>query len=277
MIPFNFIYCRPNTLKEAYESFCQFQREGKAPLYYAGGSEIITMCRGGSIKPGAVIDIKNIPECNMLCKDQEGLHLGSTCTLTKIKESNPFPLLSLCCGRIADHTNQCRITLGGNLCGSILYRETSLPLLSSNAMITFWGDKGLREQAFSSLFQGRMHLNPGELIVKITVPTWALNAPYFHVKQTQNEKIDYPLVSMAAILHNKELRIAFSGICSAPFRSTQMEAALNDSSLDYSSRAEKAVKRLPEPAHHDVEGSSEYRRFVLKNMLVSLMEEIEHD
>lgn len=273
MIPFDFIYCRPHTLTEARQAFDQLQSEGKNPVYYAGGSEIITLCRTGSIHPGAVIDIKRIPECLVLSTDQEGLHMGSACTLNQIKESKLFPLLTLSCGRIADHTNQCRITLGGNLCGTIIYRETSLPLLLADAAVTLLGSQGLHTVSFRNVFQGHMQLSPGEFIVQIHVPGWAMQAPYFHVKRTTNEKIDYPLVSMAAILKDNDLQVAFSGICSYPFRSPQMEAVLNDRSLSCAVRAEKAAQLLPEPASGNVEGSSEYRMFVFKNMVHALLED----
>ncbi len=276
MIPFDFIYCRPDTLKEAYEAFCRLQAEGKNPVYYAGGSEIITMARAGSIRPGAVIDIKRIPECMLLSLDHEGLHIGSVCTLNQIKEARLFPLLTLACGRIADHTNQCRITLGGNLCGTIIYRETSLPLLLADASITLFGSRGLRTLPFQNVFQGRVQRNPDEFIVQLHIPDRVLRAPHFHVKRTANEKIDYPLVSMAAIFQDNYLRAAFSGVCSYPFRSTQIEAVLNDRSLSCANRAEKVGALLPEPAYSDVEGSGEYRMFVFRNMVEALLEEIEN-
>lgn len=277
MIPFDFVYYRPDTLAEAYTTFTKLQAEDKTPIYYAGGSEVITMSRAGSIRPGAVIDIKKIPECIFLSVDNKSLHIGAACTLNQIKESKLFPLLTLACGRIADHTNQCRITLGGNLCGTIIYRETSLPLLLSDATITLLGSQGLRTVDFQSVFTGRINRNPDELIVQLHVPVWALHAPHYHVKRTTNEKIDYPLVSMAAMKMNNKLRLAFSGICSYPFRSFAMEDVLNDVSLSYDERIEKAVELLPEPAYNDVESSGEYRIFVLKNTIQSLLEELSND
>lgn len=273
MIPFSFVYCRPATLEEAHGAFVQLQAEGKNPVYYAGGSEVITMCRAGDIQPGAVVDLKAIPDCTLLSADREGLSLGAACTLNQIKETKLFPLLSLVCGRIADHTNQCRITLGGNLCGSILYRETSLALLLSDADVTLLSEDGLRTVPFQSVFQERMRLRPGELVVRAHIPGWALQAPHFHVKRTAQEKIDYPLVSMAALRQDGGLRVALSGVCSYPFRSTQMESVLNNDALSPSDRAEQTVRLLPEPAHSDVEGSGAYRTFVLNNMLRTLLEE----
>lgn len=276
MIAFDFIYLRPNTLKEAVDAYIQLQSEGKSPVYYAGGSEIISMCRVGAIQPGAVIDIKNIPECMLLSVDDQKLHIGSVCTLNQISESKLFPLLEHSCGRIADHTNQCRITLGGNLCGTIIYRETSHSLLLSDAEITIYGIDGEKTVPFQSIFNGWIMLNPGEIIVQVHVPVWALSARYAHIKKTANEKIDYPLVSIAAIWKENNLRIAFSGICSFPFRNEQIETVLNDRTKSCSERAEAAAGLLPEVAYSDAQGSGEYRLFVLINTLQELLEDWEN-
>lgn len=223
-----------------------------------------------------MIDIKNIPELMYLAADSEWLHIGSACTLNEIKESKLFPLLGLSCGRIADHTNQCRITLGGNLCGTIIYRETSLPLLLSDAEITLYSSEGERKVPFQSVFNGRIQLKSDELIVQVHIPIWALSAQNFHVKRTQNEKIDYPLLSMVAICKDNFLRIACSGICSYPFRSKHIESIINQQSVSCIERVERAVAYLPEAAFGDAEGTGKYRIFVFKNTLQALLEEWEN-
>jgi CO/xanthine dehydrogenase FAD-binding subunit len=276
MIPFEFIYCRPNSIKEATEAYNQLRCEGKDPTFYAGGSEIITMSRAGSIQPEAVIDLKDIPELNVLSRDQQCLHIGAACSLNRIRDAKLFHLLGLACGRIADHTNQCRITLGGNLCGTIIYRETSLPLLLSDADVAIAGPEGMRTVPFSSVFSSKIQLNSGEFLVSLQVPSWALEARYAHIKHTTNEKIDYPLVSVAALWKGNDLRTAFSGLCSHPFRSEEMEAVLNDHAITIKSRIEKAAELLPESAYGDVEGSGEYRVFILKQTLASLLEDWEY-
>lgn len=276
MIAHDFIYYRPDTLREAADVFSQLQSQGKTVLYYGGGSEIITMCRADSIRPDAVIDIKSIPECTELFPEGQTLRIGSACTLNQISTSKLFPLLGLACGRIADHTNQCRITLGGNLCGTILYRETSLPLLLADADITLLGPAGERTVPFPSAFDGRMQLRPGELIVQLCIPAWALSARHFHVKKTANEKIDYPLVSASALCKDNQLRLGFSGICSYPFRSQPIETLINDRTKTIDERVEQLPALLPEPPRSDREGSAEYRLFVLRNTLRALLEEWEH-
>ena len=70
MIPINFTYSRPENLTEALEAFTKAEKEGLKPLYLAGGTEITTFCRNGTITPGALVDIKRIPDCLRL--DEEG-------------------------------------------------------------------------------------------------------------------------------------------------------------------------------------------------------------
>lgn len=273
MIPFGFVYCRPDSLCEAADVFFEMQTAGMSPVYYGGGSEIITMSRSGSIQPGAVVDIKSIPECNALELSHDKLIIGAANTLNKIKESKQYPLLGTACGRVADHTNQCRITLGGNLCGTIIYRETSLPLMLAEADIMLYGPDGARVEAFNSIFRQRMQLNPGEFVTQVHVPVWTLHAPFIHVKKTTQEKIDYPLVNVTAMRKGGELRVAFSGLCTFPFRSMEIEQVLNDRNVSSKERVDKVLNLLPEPAHTDVEGSGAYRQFVLKNTLLNLLEE----
>ena len=219
MIPFNFTYCRPSTAEDAVNAFNNNKLQNQMPFYYAGGSEIITMCRLGSIKPHCVIDVKDISECKAISLDNCALHIGAACTLNEISCANLFPLLKLVCGRIADHTNQCRITLGGNICGTIIYRETALPLLLSDAAVTVFGPDGTRSILFGNIFKGRISLAPGEFILNFHIPIWALSAKHAHIKKTTNEKIDYPLISICAIEKNNNLCVAFSGACCYPFRS----------------------------------------------------------
>jgi CO/xanthine dehydrogenase FAD-binding subunit len=272
MIPFGFSYLRPDTLAEAVAAHRAFAQAGKAALYYGGGSEIITMSRVGAIRPDAVIDVKNIPELNVLSSDHAALTLGAALTLNRIKESKLFPLMTLACGRIADHTNQCRITLGGNLCGSIIYRETSLPLLLADAEVAAFGPEGERKMPFRRVFDGRMRLKPGELLTQVRVPGWALSARHAHIKKTARDKIDYPLVNVTALLADDVLRCAFSGISDAPFRSAGVEAILNDRNAPAGDRAARAAAALSACARGDAEASREFRLFAAKNTLKTLLE-----
>lgn len=272
MIPFDFEYYRPDTIQEATDTFQQLESEGKTPVYYGGGSELISMARVGNLTFRAVIDIKNIPECKVLEYDQENnLILGSALTLSEISESKQFPLLEKTAGRIADHTMQCKITLGGNLASTIIYRETVLPLLLADSRAVVASQDGLREYPISQIFDRRLNLNKGCLLVKIITNKGFIESPYFHIKKTKNEKIDYPLLTTAGLKAGGLLRIAFSGLFSYPFRSVQIENILNDT-VSFEERTEKIADIVSGNILSDINGSSEYRKYVLKNTIMNVLE-----
>lgn len=274
MIPVNFAYCRPCTPEEAVQAYEGYEKAGKKTLYYGGGSEIISMARVGSITPEAVVDLKEIPACCELKEEGKYINMGGALSLRAIADSQCFPLLGKAVGRIADHTNQCRITLGGNLCGTIIYREAVLPLLLTESEVSLQGPEGARRLPLHKVFDARMRLLPGEFILKVHVPKKYAPLPYLHIKKAPTEKIDYPAVSLAAIIEKGRLRIAFSGICSYPFRSKEMEDMLNDTGRTIPQRLKKAVELLPEEPADDAHCSRGYRQLIFENMLGQVLTEL---
>lgn len=272
MIPFDFEYYRPDTAEEAVSAFAKLDAKGKEPAYYGGGSELISMARVGSRSFGAVIDLKNIPECKAMGDRGDRFYLGAGLTLSDLIEWNGFPLLSKTAGRIADHTMQCKITLGGNLCATIIYRETALPLLVSDAKLIFAGADGFKEYDVDVVFRERLLLPRGEFLAGVTLDKGFFSLPYFHEKKTRNEKIDYPLITAAGLKKGRALRIAFSGLAAYPFRDAEVEKILNDPFLSRERRAGKAVKYLSGVIQSDLSSSAEYRKFVLKETILNILD-----
>jgi CO/xanthine dehydrogenase FAD-binding subunit len=275
MIPFDFEYYRPDSLKEAVELYQSLNSRGLNPLYYGGGTEIISMARLNTVRTGAVIDIKAIPECNVLeIKDQQMI-TGAAITLTQIMESALFPLLGKSGGRVADHTIRDKITLGGNLCGKIIYREAVLPLLLAESEVVITGPGGERRVKIQDVFQQTMRLSPGELVVQVITGAEYLALPHDEVKKTRLDKVDYPLVSIAALKKDGRVRVAVSGLCAFPFRSTQIEDEVNNPKFDLKERVNNAMGHLPAEVLSDIQGSAEYREFVFKNTLLRIVRELD--
>lgn len=273
MIPFDFEYYRPDTLKEAVELYQELNSRGLTPLYYGGGTEIISMARLNTVRTGAVIDIKAIPDCNILEIKDNQLVIGAAVTLTQVMESALFPLLGKSGGRVADHTIRGKITIGGNLCGKIIYRETVLPFLLVDSEIIIIGPGGERKVSIHDVFQQTMCLNPGELLVQVLTYKEYLSLPHDEVKKTRLDKIDYPLVSVAALKKDGLFRIAVSGLCAFPFRSTIIENEINNQKLDLKERVNNTIRHLPAPILTDIHASAEYREFVFKNTLLKIIRE----
>ena len=166
---------------------------------------------------------------------------------------------------------QGKITIGGNLCGTIIYRESVLPLLISDSEIVIGNKTGQRRELLKDIFHGRLRLDKGEMLVKIIVPKEFLNLPYLHVKRTKNEVIDYPLISMSALKNKDRIKIAFSGLGDYPFRSDNMEGILNDEILPLEDKIQKAVNSIKDKIKSDMSGSKEYKEFMLENVLDTVL------
>ena len=275
MIPFDFEYYRPKTITDAIDLYHNLDAMEKQPLYYGGGTEFISMARMHNVYSEAIIDIKDIPELNIYEIKNDELIIGAAVTLTQIAELNLFPLLSLTVQRIADHTIQDKITLGGNIAGTIIYRESVLPLMVADADIVIAGKNGLNRSSLKDVFHKRLQIQKGDLICQAIIKKEFLNLPSIHVKRTKNDKIDYPLITMGAIKKKEKINFAFSGLCEYPFRSSELEEILNHTNENKDERIKEAINNLDVKISDDLHGSSEYKRFMLHTMLYEALENFE--
>lgn len=271
MLPFDFDFYKPTTLKEAVDLFQYLNQQGRQPLFISGGTELITLGRIDLVYTEAVIDLKGIAECNVMEIDGEYLVLGSTLTLTKIEEANLFPLLTKTVSEIADHTSRGKITLGGNICARIFYREAVLPFLLADSQVVLVGPGGIRVVPINEIFKEQLQLNNGEFLVQVATEKRFSDATFYTFKRRQQWDIGYPLITVAAINFNDEIRVSFSGLCPFPFRSRQVEEALNQSNLSTADRVNRALSVLPDSILDDIEGSAKYRLFVLQNLLLDVL------
>ncbi|WP_429841281.1 FAD binding domain-containing protein [Brevibacillus sp. FIR094] len=275
MIPFDFDYYQPASIQKAVEWFQLLHKRGKNPMYYAGGTEIITWARTNSIHPGAVIDLKAIPACNVMEIQNDKLVIGACVTLSALSAANLFPLLSETAQGIADQTARNKITLGGNIAGRIHFREAVLPLLLANSKVIIAGIRGVKEASIHQVFTQQLRLEPDELLVQTVTHRSYLSSPYVHYKKRQIGKIGYPLVTIAALKKNNRIHTAYSGVCSFPFRSFEIEEVLNESSIPLAVRIEQAMSKLPAPVITNAEGSAPYRKFVLKQTMADAIKTLE--
>jgi CO/xanthine dehydrogenase FAD-binding subunit len=275
VISFDFEYYKPTAIEEAVRIFQQADSNGKEPFYYSGGTEIISMARLNQLRTGTVIDIKRIPECNVMQFQKDQLVIGAANTITALSEANLFPLLSETVRDVADHTNRNKITIGGNLCGKFFYREALLPFLLTDSQVVLAGTRGIRNVSIHRILNGEPRLEKGELLVQILTDRRYLDLPFVTKKKTKLEKIDYPIVRVSALRTREGIRAAFSGVSAVPFRSGKVEEALNNSSRPLEECVENAIRLWPAPILNDILGSSAYRTFVLRNMLLDTMVALE--
>jgi CO/xanthine dehydrogenase FAD-binding subunit len=226
------------------------------------------------MRPDAVIDLKCIPECQMLGTDGDVVICGAALPLNTIITWNGFPLLSEVAQAVADHTVRNRLTLGGNIAGHLPYRETVLPLLLADAVVQIAGPQGERLVPIQDIFQKRLMLAEGEMLVQIHVPKYYLAASTWYQRKTKHSRIDYPIASAAFLKDEGQIHMAIGGISGFPFRSVELEVTLNDTGRSLAVRASHIANNLPFPVTSNHRASAEYRKILLEHMIFDALEEL---
>jgi xanthine dehydrogenase molybdenum-binding subunit len=269
MITFDFAYYQPKTSQEAVQLFKALTSEGKQVFYYGGGTEFISRARKNEITADAVIDLKEIPELCELKNEGERITIGAAATLTDVVEATFFPLLSDVARTIATRTERNKITVGGNLASHLYYKEAVLPFLLADSELHIAGETGIRKTNVNGA-----KIKKGEIITQITTDSVFSQYPHKNSKKTKQSRVNYPVVSVASMHVNGAIRIAFSGLCTTPFRSVEMETALNDPSASIQERIEHAIDYIQDPVLDDMYASSGYRKFLVEHELKQILEEV---
>ena len=274
MIPFNFKYILPETIEEALQAWKDCISQEENPVYYSGGTEIITLCRDQKINPAAVIDIKYIPEC-MIESCESRISYGTGLSLNYIIENTNHPVLKKVLEGIADHTIRNKLTLGGNIMGRLPYREAILPYLIFNGTAVIADGKETRVEEISNIFDKRIKLSNRELLLNLSLDP--LKGKWFFTRKTKAGRIDYPILSACFAEISGHLRMAVSGSFSFPLRSIEAETILNDKSISIKNRALKIIKLFEDLFKSDFRSSGEYKKHLLKLAIMEALEYMETD
>lgn len=275
MIPFPLAYYRPDTPHEATALYRDLQAAGHRPIYYGGGTEILTGSRLNQVDADVLIDLKGIPAMTQVTVDDQAIGFGAGLTLAQTAADDSWPLLTATVDRIADHTSRSKITLGGNLGSMLPYREAALPFLLVDSWADVASGDSIEKRPFQSVFDGQLTLSPGEFLLRLNISKSVVPQCFSSRKMTRFDWIDYPLVTMVAIRDHQHIKIAVTGYGEAPTRLQELDTILSDSHISAQTRARTAVQHLPITAVDDLHGSATYRTFVFENTLGDILKQLE--
>jgi len=275
MISYDFEYFRPRTYQEAIEIFKSKLNDGESPVYYSGGTETVTYARNKVINTGAVIDIKSIEEANVFSEDGDKIIYGAALSLNQIIEKTKFNLMTEVSNKIADHTVRNRLTLGGNICGRLFYKEAVLPIIVAEGILVIAGEDGIRRQSIMEAFNKRILLKPGEILLQVQIDMKNIDYPYLNSRKEKKGEIDYPLFHIVALKSEEGVRYAISGLCPFPFRSIEMEEILNDKNIEDKIRIQNALKIIPTNIIDDIYGSRDFRKYLFENSMLDIVKRME--
>ena len=261
MIPFDFDYVLPCALHEAYGAWKEEADAGRSAAYYGGGTEIVTLARNGTVAPQCVVDLKGVPECSFSGEEGDRFVFGAACTLTKIVEGGLFPLLSAVCRGVADRTVRNRLTLGGNVCGRLPYREALLPFLCVGTVARVFGAEGLREAPLGEIFDKRLVLAEGEFLVSLIVEKTAVRLPYASCRKVRGGRVDYPVCTVAGTSNGDSVKLAVSGGWNFPVVAECTRFTPPDT----------IVESVPHAVKGDALAASDYRRALLRQAVETVL------
>ncbi len=274
MISFDFDYYQAETAEEAVEKYLELVENNKNVSYYNGGTEIVTYARKDKMNFDAVIDIKNIPECTVLEENNNKITIGASISLNEVVEKNYFPLLSESSKVIADHTTRNQITIGGNITGRLPFKEALLPLLVVEAQVKTYGKEGFKTRPINEVFDKRMKLAKEEILIQIIIDKEKTKLPYYQERKVKQSDTDYPIMHMAALKDNGNIKFALSSLCAFPFRNKEIENILNDDSISREEKMNQTIDNFPVPINSNLRGGKEYKEMIFRNSLNDCLDQL---
>jgi carbon-monoxide dehydrogenase medium subunit len=279
-----FDYYQPSTLEEVLALLERL--EGNVSIL-AGGTDLLVDMKERRLTPGALVDIKHIPDFDTIRPEDGGLHFGAAVTTRAIARSpvvrERFPLLSQSVSILGSMQIGNRATLGGNLSNASPAADSAPPLLTLRASVKLVGPKGERWVPLENFFlgPGRTVMNH-EILAEVHVPPPSPRGrSIFYKLGPRGTPQDICIVSVAAFAVPdaagkswEEMRIALGAGPPMPIRARNAEEALLSQPIEgqvVEDAARLAAEKDARPID-DIRGSANYRRAMVQVLVRRALE-----
>ena len=239
----------------------------------AGGTDLLPKARGGVFETNLIVDVKAIPEFNVLSYDSgKGLTLGAAVPCYKIYSDADvkahYPGLLDAATLIGGIQIQGRASIGGNLCNAVPSADSIPALIALGATANIEGPDGSRQVAVEDFCTGpsKNVLKTGELLVSLSIPAPAANSGARYLRFIPRNEMDIAVagVGVSVELDNgnfKSARLALAAVGPTPLFVKAVGAALagkpaNDETI---AAAGQIAKDAATPIT-DMRGTVEYRK-----------------
>jgi carbon-monoxide dehydrogenase medium subunit len=206
-------YLAPRTLDEAVGAFAA---AGSAARILAGGTDLLVQMRSGLVRPGVIVDIKNIKETTSIEETADGgFRVGAAVSGMELAEHPRFgkawPGVLEAVNLIGSKQVQGRASAGGNLCNGSPAGDSVPALVAAAAIVTVQGPNGRRELPVEKVpaGPGRLNLAPGEIVVGFTLPPRPKGSSDAYLRMIPRTEMDIAVVGCGVSLTLKD------GVCTA--------------------------------------------------------------
>ena len=263
-------YEKPESVEDAVRLLAG---SGGSARAMAGGTDLLPKARGGVLETALIVDVKAIPELNVLSYDRgKGLTLGAAVPCYKIYTNaeikSAYPGLIDAAELIGGIQIQGRASIGGNLCNAVPSADSIPALIALGATANIAGPDGSRQVAVEDFCTGpsRNPLETGELLTSISIPAPLPNSGARYQRFIPRNEMDIAVAGVGAsvVLDNgniKSARLALASVAPTPLFVKEVGDALagkpaNDETI---ATAGQIAKNAARPIT-DMRGTIEYRK-----------------
>jgi carbon-monoxide dehydrogenase medium subunit len=266
----DFEFESPRTVAEAVDLLSRHNGSAKV---LAGGTDLIDQIRNGRFAPKVVVDLKKIPDVNVLECGPRGLRLGAAVPCYRICQhaeiARNYSAIVDSVQIIGGIQIQSRATVGGNLCNSGPAADATPSLIALGGTVVMAGPDGTREVPVESFCTGpgKNVLRTGEFVVEIRLPPPAPPSGSSYLRFIPRNEMDIAVVGVGAAVtldssRGKILsaRIGLGAVAPTPLLAADAAAALigqpiGDAALDAAANAARAICSPID----DMRGTREFR------------------
>ena len=226
--------------------------------------------RAGLLRPLSLVDLKAIPELNVIARNGNGVYLGGAVTYRAALKSQAIaeslPVLQSVVQQIGNPRVRSAGTFGGNLCFAEPKSDVTTMLMALGANVTLRSAAASRVVSVDALIVGPYETvrTDDELLVSIDVPAVVGRSIAYKRFQT----MERPTALAAAVVEpDGTLRVAVGALGGRP---TVIEVA-DRAAFDVEA-ATAALDIIP-----DMTGSVRYKRHIARSVLEAALTDLEQD
>ena len=269
MIPSQFTYKKANTLDEALSLL---KEHGDDAKLLAGGHSLVPALKLRLNDPEVLIDISKIESLKSITEHDGHIKIGAMVTHGEIAESALLKEKASFFAEGADLIGDVQVRNRGTIGGSIAHADPAADwpaiLLAADATIHVQSTEGAREIAAEDFFHGLFMtaVAENEIVTAISVPVSGARTSYVKFMQPASR---FAIVGCAVSVGGngtaENVRVAFNGVSSKPFRDKTVEGALEGQSMDVGTIGDAAGKAAEGVSIiSDHYASEEYRKQMAK-------------
>jgi CO/xanthine dehydrogenase FAD-binding subunit len=266
-----FEYVRATSVDEAISALA---KHGERARPFAGGTDALVMARAGRWELDALVDVKHIPETNILELGASEFRHGAAVACYRVYEDEKiaaaFPGLVDSASIIGGIQIQSRAGLGGNLCNASPSGDGIPSLIVHNTSCVIAGPNGTREVAVEDFCTGpgRSVIGNGEFLVEMKMPAPKKGFGAAYHRFTPRNEMDIAVAGVASSVQLDgntimSARVALAAVGPTPILSSAGDLlAGKEATADNISAAAQEASADASPIS-DMRGTAEQRKHLV--------------